>query len=348
MKNILIIENNPEVSDRYADILKNSGYEVIFAINSNIGIDLAINTLPDLILCNTIVAPTDGFEVLSVLSANPSTTKIPFIFINEDSSIDIVKKGIEYGADDFITKPFKSEQLIRSVEARIKKLKNQNGAILPFGEYSLSNSPNTKGIENLLKLISQSKIRHIRKRQTIYYEGDFSQYIYLLVEGCIKSLKLTNDGRQLITGLYRPNSFIGLDNLFLDAPLTQSAETTENSSLYFIPKNSVKELLNEHVELNHQFLKILSIDLHEKEDQLVELAYESVRKRLAQVLIRLSKNSIPIDHIDISRDELAGLAGIATETVSRILTDFKENGVIERSGSQIQIVDLNALIKMKS
>lgn len=349
MKNILIIEDDPDLRNKYADTLKSSGYNVTMALNSIIGINLAISILPDLILCNTVLCNIDGFEVLSVLSTNPLTTQIPFIFLNSVSTPNIVKRGIECGADDFITKPFQSNQLVRAVEARINKNKNLNWTLLSVSEpHNNHHLHDGKGLEKMFELISESKIRHIKKKQTLFYESDHSQWLYLLVKGCIKTLKLTSDGRQLITGLYKPKSFIGLDTLFLDEPWTESAEATENSSLHFIPKSAIIDLLNEHVELNQHFIKILSSNLHEKEDQLVELAYESVRKRLAKVIVRLSKEAIPIDQIDISRDELAGLAGIATETVSRILSDFKERGLIERNGSQIQILDVNGLIKMRS
>ncbi|WP_164108723.1 MULTISPECIES: cyclic nucleotide-binding domain-containing protein [Sphingobacterium] len=348
MKSILIIENNPELLGKYSDILRNSGYQVTIALNSDLGINLAISELPNLILCNTVLSNIDGFGVLSVLSKNPLTSKIPFVFLNSQSTPDIIKKGIAWGADDFVTKPFHGNQLIRAVEARINKNKDHSWASLPIIESNSNHRHKGKGMERLIDLISQCKIRHVKKKQTLYYESDHSQWLYLLVEGCIKTLKLTADGRQMITGLYKPKSFIGLDTLLLDEPWPESAEATQNSSLYFISKSAIIDLLNEHVELNQHFIKILSANLHEKEDQLIELAYESVRKRLAQVLVRLNKDTIPIDQIDICRDELAGLAGIATETVSRILTDFKERGLIERNGSQIQIIDLDGLIKMKS
>lgn len=348
MKRILIIESNPELLEKYADILKSSGYEVIKALNGDEGIHLATSEDPCIILCNTVLIDRDGFEVLSILSTNTLTTQIPFVFLNTDSTADVVKKAIDCGADDFITTPFQSNQLIRCVEIRIRRSKNQNWTLLSLDEPHNNHLHNSKGLEKMMELISQSKIRHIRKKQTLFYESDYSQWIYLLVEGCIKTLKLTNDGRQLITSLYKPNSFIGLDTLLTDDAWTESAEAIENSALYFISKSAIMGLLNEHVELNQHFIKILSANLHEKEEQLVELAYESVRKRLAQVLIRLSKHAIPIDQIEISREELAGLAGIATETVSRILTDFKERGLIERNGSQIQIIDIDSLMKIKN
>lgn len=348
MKSILIIEKKTEIINQYTETLKKSGYEVIPAPSSNIGINLATYKVPDLILCNTDLTDIDGFEVLSILSGNSSTTNIPFIFLNPNASPEIIQKGLQLGADDFITKPFQGNQLLRSIKARLDKPKNEYRSSLPIDSsinYAISKN---KSLEKLGELISQSKTRHIKKKQTLYYEGDYSQWLYLLVEGCIKTLRLTKDGRQLITGLYKPKSFIGLNTLFIDEPLTESAEAIENSSLYIISKVAVIDILNKYPEINHHFIRILSLNIQEKEEQLVELAYESVRKRLARVLIRINKDTVPIDHIDISRDELAGLAGIATETVSRILSDFKERGLIERSGSQIEIIDHESLENMKN
>ncbi|MFZ4263801.1 response regulator [Sphingobacterium sp. HJSM2_6] len=348
MRNILIIESDETLLNKYSDILKLSGYNVISTHNSQKGIELAMNILPSLILCNISIPDLHGFEVLSILLNNPLTSSIPFVFLNSTSSNEVVKKGLELGADDFITKPFQSNQLIRSVEARINKAKNQKWKSLPINESYNITSNFDKGFEELFELISKSKIRHLKKKQTLFYESDYSQWIYLLVEGSIKTYKLTNDGRQLITGLYTSKSFIGVGTLFLEEPLTESAEAVKNTSVYFLLKSDISELLNKHVQLNKYFMILLSNFLQEKDEQLVELAYNSVRKKLAQVLIKLSKTSVPIDDIDISRDELAGLAGIANETVSRILTDFKEKGLIERNGSQIQILDYNGLLNIKS
>lgn len=348
MRTILVIESDPNLLKKYENILRGYGYEIMSALCTDEGINLAIHKIPDLILCNTIFPNNDGCQVLTILSHNPLTSHIPFIFLNPQAEPEEVKRCMDCGADDFITKPFQGNQLIRAIEARIDKIKDENLSVLPQSVTYDLHLHNGKGLEEMLELIGRSKIRSIRKKQILFYESDYMQWLYLLVEGCIKTLKLTDDGRQLITGLYKPKSFIGLDTLLLDQPFTESAEATEDSTLYFISKKAIIELLDEHVELNQHFIKILSVNLHEKEDQLVELAYESVRKRLAQVLIRLLKDSVPIDQIEISREELAGLAGIATETVSRILTDFKERNLIERNGSIIQIMDLNGLIKMKS
>ncbi|WP_214225541.1 cyclic nucleotide-binding domain-containing protein [Pedobacter sp. B4-66] len=345
MKNILIIESNLKLIEEYSDTLKNAGYQITTALDGDTGINEAINTAPQLILCNTNLFRIDGFGVLAVLSKNPITAQIPFIFISLNSKLTSLRKGMEMGADDFITRPFQNNQLVRAVDARINKLKTRNPNPKTFDSNKFEN---LEGLQKLYEVVFQSNNKRLKKKQTLYFDGDHSQGIYFLDEGCIKTIKLNNDGRELITGLYKSKSFIGLDSLLLNSPLTESAEAVENSSVYFISKKTVLDLLDEYTELNQHIIKILSINLKQKDDQLMELAYESVRKRLSKVLIRLNNDASPIDHINISRDELAGLTGIATETVSRILSDFKDQGFIEKNGSQIHIIDLDSLKKIKN
>jgi len=343
MKRILIIENNVNLLSSYKEVLKKAGFNAIIALHGDTGINEAITKMPDLILCNTSVPYIDGFGVLAVLSKNPATAHIPFIFVSPTSKSANLRKGMDMGADDFIMHPFRNNELIKAVEARFNKSKLRGHA-----NEALIDSPddaflNEKGIEQLQETILQSNFRRIKKKQTLYYEGDYNQGIYFLKEGCIKTFKINSDGRELITNIYNSNSFIGLDYLMIDGPLCENAEAIECCSVYFITKKIILDLLNTDVKLNHYIIKWLSNDLVHKKGRLVELAYESVRKRLSKVIIQLNKDSFPINKVEISRDELAGLAGVASETVSRILTDFKQLGLIERNGNFINITNQEGL-----
>ena len=161
-------------------------------------------------------------------------------------------------------------------------------------------------------------------------------------------IKRALDGRQLITSLYKPDDYIGLDSLLLEEAYTETAEATEHTSVCLLPKELIVNLLNKYPEVSRQFIKILSKDIHQKEEQLLELAYLSVRKRIAQVLLRLSKTSASPILLNISRDELAELAGVALETVSRTLSDFKEEGLIEKNGNQLCLIDISRITKLKN
>lgn len=348
MKTILLIEDNPDFLETCSDILELSGYKVIRAKDGQSGIGYALSSNPpDLILCDIIMPNLDGYGVYAVLANNLATAKIPFIFLSAKAEYGDMRKAMEMGADDYILKPFSADQLIRAIQTRLSKAEQQHRGVQPNSKAEKGSIPLGQGLQQLQQLIEQSKQRIIKKKQTLFYEGDHPQGLYLLAEGYVKTIKLTRDGRQLITGLYKPNDYIGLDALLLDGPFTESAEAIQDSKVYLLPKAMVVDVLDRYPGLSQHFIKILSSDIQEKEQQLVEIAYESVRKRLAQVLLRLTK-IIQTPQLGVSREELAGLAGISTETVSRVLTDFRDEGLIEKYNGNIQVIDLQRLSMMKS
>lgn len=345
MKRILIIENDIDLLSGYTEILNHNGFEVIAALYGDVGINEAITKTPDLILSNTSVPHIDGFGVLSVLSKNSATAHIPFIFVNPTAKLANLRKGMELGADDFVMHPFKNNELIKAVEMRFNKAKLRLHHSEKFTDLRENLYPVENGIEHLDGILLQSNLRKLKKKQTLYCEGDYCQGIYFLKEGCIKTFKINSDGRQLITNIYNSNSFIGLGYLMIDGPLHENAEAIEYSTVYFIAKKTILDILKKDIRLNHYIIKLLSNDLAHKKSRLVELAYESVSKRLTKLIIRLNKESLSLNKVEVSRDELAGLAGIASETVSRMLGNFRQLGLIEREGNLISITDYEGLSK---
>ncbi|RVU02852.1 response regulator [Mucilaginibacter limnophilus] len=349
MKTILIIEDNDDIRESTVEILELSGYKVLQANHGKAGVDLALQHKPDMILCDIMMPELDGYGVLYMLGKNTDTAHIPFIFLTAKAERVDFRKGMEMGADDYLTKPFDDIELLNAIETRLKKKEKQ----AEFYNQSLDKleklaSGTGKGLAELKAVIAERKVRHIKKKQVLYYEGDNAQGIYLVLEGVVKTIKLADDGRELMTGMFKADDYLGIHALLLDEPFTETAEAVEDSAVCLLPKEMTLNLLNKYPEVGHQFIKILSNNIREKEEQLLELAYNSVRKRLAQVLVRLNKQLTDTDTFKVSRDELASMAGMATETVSRTLTDFKEEGLIEKKGSQISIKDLNRLTKMKN
>lgn len=348
MKTILIIEDNNDIRESTAEILELTGYKVLQASNGKTGIDLATQHRPDLILCDIMMPELDGYGVLYTLNKHVDTAAIPFIFLTAKAERVDFRKGMEMGADDYLTKPFDDIELLNAVESRLnkkQKLEEYYSRSLQNLEHLVANSG--QGMEELRTLIAGRKIRQVKKKQVLYYEGDEPQGLYLVLDGIIKTIKMTEDGRELMTGLFKAEDFLGVNAVLLGEPFSETAEAVEDSAICLLPRDAVINLLNKYPDLSHQFIKILANNVREKEEQLLELAYHSVRKRMAQTLVRLSKQMEP-EHFKISRDELAALSGMATETVSRTLTDFKDEGLIEKKGSLINILDLNRLIKMKN
>jgi CRP-like cAMP-binding protein/CheY-like chemotaxis protein len=347
---IQIIEDNDDIRESIVEILELANYEVIAADNGKTGIELASQHLPDLILCDIMMPELDGYGVLYLLGKNPQTASIPFIFLTAKAERIDVRKGMEMGADDYLTKPFDDMELLNAVESRLNKKIKQEAFYSKSLESINGLIGNASGMQELSKAIAQRKVRNIKKKQVIYYEGDSIAGIYLVVRGKVKTFKLTPDGRELMVGIYTDDQYFGIPSLLLNEPHAETAEAMEDTTICMLPKELMEELLGKYPDIGRQFIRILSNNLLDREQQLIQLAYFSVRKRLAEVLIRLYKQEQSPDplNIKVSRDNLAALAGMATETVSRILSDFKSENIIERKGSHIQILNLQMLQEMKN
>ncbi|WP_316820921.1 response regulator [Pedobacter gandavensis] len=347
---ILIIEDNDDIRESTAEILELANYEVLQAINGRVGVDMAIHQQPDVILCDIMMPELDGYGVLYLLSKNEQTATIPFIFLTAKAERIDMRKGMEMGADDYLTKPFDDVELLNAIESRLSKRDKQQIFYSQSLEKLSVLFSNSSGLQELEKVIAARKVRSVKKRQVVYYEGDNVSGLYLVMDGKVKTFKLSEDGRELLTGMYGQEEYFGLTSLLLTAPYTETAEAVEDSTVCMLPKDLMEDLLNRYPDVARQFIQLISNDLQDKEEQLLQLAYHSVRKRMAEVLARLCKQEAQGMELvlRVSRDNLAAMAGMATETVSRILSDFKDEGIIERKGSQIIVLDQLRLQQMKN
>lgn len=134
MKTILFIEDNFEMRENTTEILELAGYKVESAENGKVGVDLALKHLPDLIICDVMMPELDGYGVLHILSKNSKTAGIPFIFLTAKSEKEDFRKGMNLGADDYITKPFDDVELMDAIETRFKKIRSTPERI--FTRYS--------------------------------------------------------------------------------------------------------------------------------------------------------------------------------------------------------------------
>jgi CRP-like cAMP-binding protein/CheY-like chemotaxis protein len=343
---ILIIEDNNDIRENVVEILELAGYTVFDADNGKTGVELAVKNLPDVILCDIMMPELDGYGVLYLLNKNPETAAIPFIFLTAKAERIDQRKGMEMGADDYLTKPFDDIELLNAIESRLKK-KNAQKSFYSQSLDSLNNLiSKNNGLAELKRIIGERKARQFKKDQVIYYEGDKGNGIYLVLNGRIKTIKMADDGRELMTSIYSADEYIGVTAMLANEAYSDTASALEDSLLCLIPKDQLDELLNLYPEVAREFIKLLSNHIREKEEQLLQLAYNSVRKRLADTLVRLHKQRG--DNFKISREDLAAMAGIATETVSRTLSDFKDEGLLEKKGSNINILAPDRLAKMKN
>jgi CRP-like cAMP-binding protein/CheY-like chemotaxis protein len=352
MKKILLIEDNKDVRENTSEILTLAQYNVITAVNGKDGVELAQKEKPDLIICDIMMPVLDGHGALHMLSKNEATASIPFIFLTAKAERTDFRKGMEMGADDYLTKPFDDVELLNAIESRLKKndilkkefTKNFAGINDFINE--------AKGIESLKKLSEERDIRNYKKKDDIYKEGAFPKGIYFVSKGKVKTYQTNESGKELITELHKEGDFFGYLSLLHDEKYTSSAAALEDSEIYMIPKEDFFSLIYKNSEVSKRFIEILSNNLREKEKELVKLAYNSVRKRVAEALVKLSdkykKEGDQKFSMNVSREDLSNMVGTATETVIRTLSDFKEEKYIEISGGTITILNYDKLAKMKN
>jgi CRP-like cAMP-binding protein/CheY-like chemotaxis protein len=347
-KHVLIIEDNNDIRENIVEILELADFQVYQANNGKTGIELAVKHKPDIILCDIMMPDLDGYGVLYMLNKNPETAAIPFIFLTAKAERIDLRKGMEMGADDYLTKPFDDIELLGAIESRLKKRDTQQN----FYSNSLDKLNNliskNGGLAELKKIIAERKSRQFKKNQIIYYNGDKGNGLYIVISGKVKTVKLTEDGRELMTGIFSADDYLGVNAMLSNEPYSDTASALEDTQVCIIPKEQLDELINLYPEVAREFINILANDVREKEEQLLQLAYHSVRKRMAEALLRLYRQGNNNESFKISREDMASMAGMATETVSRTLTDFKEEGLIEKKGSLITILDVKHLAKMKN
>ncbi len=331
MKKILIIEDNPEVRENLEEILSLSGYDISTAENGVVGVEKALKENPHLILCDVMMPKLDGFGVLRILNQKPETNDIPFIFLTAKAEKNDFRVGMNLGADDYITKPFEHLELLEAIETRLKKTERLDKAFKEGVMQTKTLTDEQKGQRELEKLVESKECRFYHKKDIIFREGEMPRRLFYVAKGKVKTYRTNDFGKDFITGVYNPGDFIGFNALLTEGNYQESAATMEDAEVCFIPKEEFMELLSGSRDFTARFIKMLSNNIAEKEAQLINLAYNSIRKRVADALVVLHKKASAIGEtkINILRDDLASMVGTAKESVSRMLTDFKSEKLIE-------------------
>jgi CRP/FNR family transcriptional regulator, polysaccharide utilization system transcription regulator len=351
MKKILLIEDNMEMRENTAEILGLANYKVFTAENGKEGVKLAQSEKPDLIICDIMMPELDGYGVLHMLSKTPELASIPFIFLTAKAEKSDHRKGMTMGADDYLTKPFDDMELLTAVEVRMKKSEQLKSNFARTMEGLDEFMEEAKQLGDLIKLSDKRKVKTFKKKDVIYHEDSFAAGIFFLSKGKIKTSKINTDGKEFITSLIGDGEFFGYSALIEESPYADSAVALEDSEVCVIPKEDFFALLHNSREISAAFIRMLSNDVKEKEQRLLQLAYNSVRKRVAEALLllkeRYSDGKEPFS-MAISREDLSNLAGTAPETVIRTLSDFKDEKLVDIKGSLITILQPEKLVKMKN
>jgi CRP-like cAMP-binding protein len=255
---------------------------------------------------------------------------------------------MELGADDYITKPFDGTELLNAVDSRLKRvelLKKQLNPNLEGLNQLQIESSNTNVVAHL---VEQRSVNTYKKKQVIYTEGNHPLQLYYVISGKVKTFKTNDDGKDLVTELYSPGDFLGHVALLQSGVYKETAEAMDDTELAIIPKNEFEDLLNSNWEVAHKFISLLAKNVADKEAQLLNMAYNSLRKKVADALVTLKlkyhKPGNELFSIDISRENLATIAGTATESLIRTLSDFKSEKLIEIRDGHISILNEKKLV----
>ncbi len=352
MKKVLLIEDDVYMRENTAEILILAKYDVIKAANGKEGMQLAQTERPDLIICDIMMPELDGYGVLHLLSKNESTSWIPFIFVTAKIQREDLRKGMSMGADDYLTKPYDAQELLDVVETRLRKndILKMEFAKSSEGVFDFFNK--AKELLDLKHLSLNKTVKLYKKKEPIYVEDSLPNRLFLIKSGMVKT-SITNDqGKEFVAGIYSEGDFVGYNDLLEDVPYRDSCVALQDSEIIIIPKADFFTLLFSSKDIAGKFIKMLSNNVKSNEDRLAKLAFNSVRKRVADALLMLiDKHHSNIEQstiITISREDLASIVGTASETVIRTLSDFKEEQLITVSGSRITILNEAKLRSMKN
>jgi len=347
MKTILVIDDNTQIRENTVEILSLAGYKTYGAENGKAGVEIAVKEKPDLIVCDIMMPELDGYGVLHLLKKNPGTEHIPFIFLTAKAERGDFRKGMEMGADDYITKPFDDIELLNAIEIRFKKME------IIKAQYSSGD----KGANELMKDLKGSGFlslepdqydsEHLNKKMIVYNESKRPKYLYYLKSGKIKTFKVHEDGKEYITNLYTAGDYIGHVVLLEDHNYDDTAEVLEEAEVTMIPREDFLQAVYNDMNIATKFIKLISKDVKEKEERLLRLAYDTLRKRVAKGLVdihqKFNSQSQSLSNINFSREDIAQYVGTATESLIRTLSDFKSEKLIDIKDGKIRITQIDKL-----
>ncbi len=346
MKSILVIDDNNDIRENTAEILDMAGYKTLTAENGKKGVDLALKEKPDLIVCDIMMPELDGYGVLHLLRKNPDMQSTPFIFLTAKTERTDLRKGMEMGADDYITKPFDDIELLNAIEIRLKKAQvfEQKYAMSQPGISQFLKDVKDTGLMN--QLAEQYSIESYSKKQTLYQEKKRPRFLYYLVKGKVKAVRMHEDGKEYITDIFSDGDFVGYQALIEDKNYEDSAIILEESDLMQIPREDFLKMIYGDINVAAKFIRIITQNVKEKEERLLNLAYSSLRKRVAKALVDIhgkynaDGGSKPLE---ISREDIAHYIGTATESLIRTLSDFKAEKLIIIKDGKISITAIDKL-----
>ena len=343
MRKVLLIDDDEDFREDVSEILQLSNYLTLTAPDGKTGVEKALKEKPDLIICDVSMPHMDGFSVLHILSRHPETLAIPFIFMTGKNELTDIRKGMGMGADDYLVKPFDETDLLNSIEMRLSKNSASKGRLTEaqqnivtfINEVRLSGGASIAAVD--------TAIQKYKKKHVLYSEGQRTSVVYFVVSGKVKEFMINEEGKELITNIYAKGDFIGYTTILENTLYNETAQVIEDAELLLIQKKDFLQLINNNLKVANEFIGMLSHDLLQKDQKLLQLAYSSLRKKVATGIIEVidkfqdKRDGKPI--IEISREDLANIVGAAQESLSRTLKEFKNENLIDMLEGNIVVLN---------
>jgi CheY-like chemotaxis protein len=281
---ILIVEDNHDVRENLSEILNLSGYQSITANNGKQGVEIALAEIPDLILCDIMMPELDGYGVLRILSKNPLTEHIPFIFLSAKTELMDIRKGMTMGADDYITKPFDDVELLDTIELRLNRRKSGAASTAEHRMVNLI-SPEQL-LESLPAALLDGEIRHVNKKDTLYSEGQTCRNVFLVKSGRAAATKMDEYSKEVVTHLYQSPMIIGVPSALV-GKYRETIKAMEDLTVLPIKKDDFIQFILQDRQVSFYFLNQLALNQVRADEKLLLQAFGTVRMKLASTLLEL-------------------------------------------------------------
>lgn len=338
MKKILVIDTDVVLSNSLKTFLEANSYEVSVTPNLQAVDKLILQNEVDVMIYNKSNPKLNGSSSLLNLRSRQSTNNFPIILISDSGKED----GYEFKHFDHIETPLNYHRLLKTIERSLAKKNAEK-------------SRDTKDItitslSELKAHIFKTEERcFISKGQTIYKQYKNATCVYLIEEGLIKTFRMDEYGKELITGLYKDEDLFGFYSFKNISMYPETAKALKNCTIYKFSIKSFQKILGRHNGIALEFAQILSDNVSSLKMHMLDLAYASVLKKTTNTLLHFAEHVLksPTDSINLSRSDLASVAGISTESLIRSLTQLKQNNLIEVNGRNIKVLDLKKLHYIK-
>ncbi|MBT8317855.1 MAG: cyclic nucleotide-binding domain-containing protein [Lutibacter sp.] len=348
-KSVVLIEDDKKTREQITEILELSNFIVFVAENEKNGVVLAKTIIPNLIICSVSKAKLNHLEVFEMIKQSSHLQDVPFLFLTTKHNLnnkDLINL-IQVETNQYLLKPFSKAQLLEAVESRLKK--SINTQLLNKTKSSIENYWKSRNTSILIeKFLKNKTIYRYKKDATIYCQGNLSHHIFYIKKGEVKTYKVNELGKEFITGYFKKNECFGYSSFIIHEPHFENSKAISNVQLYKISKKELVELIANYPTLLYEIINLLAHDLIHLKEQLLRLAYGSVRRKTAATLLQLANefNKKGDGEINMSKINLAHSIGIEYETLIRTLHDFKEEKLITENEKGLKLISEKKLLKV--